>query len=81
MQSEQLTEMAWEVGADISGWVICGAVKDERWRISSYKKVHGTSNVADAMTKAVDRRALNKYMTAMKCTLVPSRGGKASRAH
>ena len=43
--------------------------------ISSYKKY-----LADAMTKAVDRCALDKYMAAMNFTLMPGRADKASRA-
>ena len=37
------------------------------------QKVLGTNNVADAMTKAVDRWALDKYMAAMNFTLMPGR--------
>ena len=44
------------------------------------QKVLGTNNVADAMTKAVDRWALDKYMAAMTFTLMPGRADKASRA-
>ena len=44
------------------------------------QKVFGTNNVADAMTKAVDRWSLDKYMAAMNFTLVPGRADKASRA-
>ena len=44
------------------------------------QKVLGTNNVADAMTKAVDRWALDKYMAAMNFTLMPGRADKASRA-
>ena len=43
-------------------------------------EVLGTNNVADAMTKAVDRWALDKYMAALNCTLMPGRTDKASRA-
>ena len=42
--------------------------------------VLGTNNVADALTKAVDRWALDKYMAAVNCTLMPRRTDKASRA-
>ena len=42
--------------------------------------VLGTNNVADAMTKAVDRWALDKYMAPMNCILIPGRADKASRA-
>ena len=55
-------------------------VKRSRMVISSYKKVLGTNNVADVMTKAVDRWALDKYMAAMNFTLMPGRADKASRA-
>ena len=44
------------------------------------QKVLGTNNVADAMTKAVDRWALDKYMAAMNFILMPGRADKASRA-
>ena len=44
------------------------------------RKVSGTNNVADAMTKAVDRWALDTYMATMNCTLMPGRADKASRA-
>ena len=44
------------------------------------QKVSGTNNVADAMTKAVDRWALDTYMATMNCTLMPGRADKASRA-
>ena len=44
------------------------------------QKVLGTNNVADAMTKAVDRWALDKYMAAMNFILMPGRAYKASRA-
>ena len=39
-----------------------------------------TNNVADAMTKAVDRWDLDKYMATMTCVLMPGRADKASRA-
>ena len=45
------------------------------------QKVLGTNNVADDMTEAEDRWALDKYMAAMNCTLMPGRADKASRAH
>ena len=48
--------------------------------ISSCKKVLGTNNVADAMTKAADRWTLDKYMAAMNFILMPGRADKASRA-
>ena len=44
------------------------------------QKVLGTNNVADAMTKVVDRWALDKFMAAMSLVLMPGRAGKASRA-
>ena len=44
------------------------------------QKVLGTNNVADAMTKAVDRRALDKYMSAMNFILMPDRADKVFRA-
>ena len=44
------------------------------------QKVSGTNNVADAMTKAVDRWALDKYMATMHCFVMPGRADKASRA-
>ena len=44
------------------------------------QKVLGTNNVADAMTKAVDRWALDKYMAAMNFILMPGRADRASRA-
>ena len=44
------------------------------------QKLLGTNNVADAMTKAVDRWALDKYMAAINFTLMPGRADKASRA-
>ena len=43
--------------------------------------VFGTNNVADAMTRAVDRWALDKYIAAMNFILMPGRADKASRAH
>ena len=43
------------------------------------QKVLGTNNVADAMTKAADLWALDKYMAAMSCNLMPGRADKASR--
>ena len=36
--------------------------------------------LADAMTNAVDRWALDKYMEAMNFISMPGRAGKASRA-
>ena len=71
--------MAWEVGADIKvqySW-IQSKIKDGDLKL---QKVSRTNNVADAMTKAVDRWALDKYMTAMNCFLMPGRADKASRA-
>ena len=44
------------------------------------QKVLGTNNVADAMTKVVDRWAFDKYMAALKCTLMPGRADTSSRA-
>ena len=72
--------MVWEVGADISRCSICGSSQRSRMEISSYKKVLGTNNVADAMTKAVDRWLMDKYMAAMNFILMPGRADKASRA-
>ena len=44
------------------------------------QKILGTNNVADAMTEALNRLAVDKYLTAMNCTLMPGRADKASRA-
>ena len=44
------------------------------------QKLLGTNNVADAMTKAVDRWVWDKYMTAMNFILMPARADKAYRA-
>ena len=44
------------------------------------QKVIWTNNVADTMPKVVDRWALDKYMAAMSCTLLPGRADRASRA-
>ena len=44
------------------------------------QKVLATNNVADAMTKAVDRWALDKNMAAVNFILMPGRADKASRA-
>ena len=80
MQSEELTEMVWEVAVPTyQGAVFVDPVKDQGWR-SQVTKVLGTNNVADAMTKAVDRWALDKYMASMNFTLMPGRAHKASRA-
>ena len=61
------------------GAVLVDPVKDQGWG-SQVTKVFGTNNVADAMTWAVDRWALDKYMAAMNITLMPGRADKASRA-
>ena len=54
------------------GAVFLDPVKDQEWRSQvTIQKVLGTNNVADAMTKAVDRWALDKYMAAMNCILMP----------
>ena len=66
----------------------CGLIKVQYlWVQSKIKdrdlklqKVFGTNNVADAMTKAVDRWALDTYMATMNCFLMPGRAEKASRA-
>ena len=42
------------------------------------QKVLRTNNVADAMTKAADRWAPDKYMAAMNFTSMPGRADKAS---
>ena len=66
----------------------CRHIKVQCWWIQSkiedgdltLQKVLGTNNVADAMTKAVDRWALDKNITAMNCAWMPSRAHKASCA-
>ena len=45
-------------------------VKDQGWR--SQGTILGTNNVAEAMTKAVDRWALDRHMAAVSCILIPS---------
>ena len=57
------------------GAVFVDPVKDQGWRSQV-----GTTNVADDMTKAVDRSGLDKYMAAMNFILMPGRADKASRA-
>ena len=52
-------------------------IKDGDFKL---QRVLGTNNVADAMAKAVDRWALDKYMAAMNFILMPGRADKASRA-
>ena len=44
------------------------------------QKVLGTNNVADALTKAVNRWVLDKYLASMICILMPGRADEASCA-